>query len=167
MSYLNVIPSPLYITEDAVFAEPGPGGGTMMAGAVYTLPAQRNVPLPMAMQRLIPMTTQGGKPRSFTLPRDSNLHTLLIPPTRDEQQPHNGEFSQEHTWRRTHEKEHKESPVHRVGCCTSRKSAKQKCVSLPTTATRVKKSGDVDVSACARNKNALRQTHFHLNHHQY
>uniref|UniRef100_A0AAQ4RU26 Connector enhancer of kinase suppressor of Ras 2 n=1 Tax=Gasterosteus aculeatus aculeatus TaxID=481459 RepID=A0AAQ4RU26_GASAC len=66
--------------EDAVFAEPGPGGGTMMAGAVYTLPAQRNVPLPMAMQRLIPMATQGGKPRSFTLPRDSNLHTLLTPP---------------------------------------------------------------------------------------
>uniref|UniRef100_A0AAZ1X9A5 PH domain-containing protein n=1 Tax=Oreochromis aureus TaxID=47969 RepID=A0AAZ1X9A5_OREAU len=66
--------------EDAVFAEPGPGGGSMMAGAVYTLPAPRNVPLPMAMQRLIPMATQGGKPRSFTLPRDSNLHTLLALP---------------------------------------------------------------------------------------
>ncbi|XP_051267150.1 connector enhancer of kinase suppressor of ras 2 isoform X1 [Dicentrarchus labrax] len=76
--------------EDAVFAEPGPGGGTMMAGAVYTLPAQRNVPLPMAMQRLIPMATQGGKPRSFTLPRDSNLHTLLTPPAKEEQQTHNG-----------------------------------------------------------------------------
>ncbi|XP_038587721.1 connector enhancer of kinase suppressor of ras 2 isoform X1 [Micropterus salmoides] len=75
--------------EDAVFAEPGPGGGTMMAGAVYTLPAQRNVPLPVAMQRLIPMATQGGKPRSFTLPRDSNLHTLLAPPAK-EQQTHNG-----------------------------------------------------------------------------
>lgn len=69
----------------------------MMAGAVYTLPAQRNIPLPMAMQRLIPMATQGGKPRSFTLPRDSNLHTLLIPPAKEEQQPHNGEFSQQHT----------------------------------------------------------------------
>uniref|UniRef100_A0AAQ6AHY8 Connector enhancer of kinase suppressor of Ras 2 n=1 Tax=Amphiprion ocellaris TaxID=80972 RepID=A0AAQ6AHY8_AMPOC len=78
--------------EDAVFAEPGPGG-SMMAGAVYTLPAQRNVPLPMAMQRLIPMATQGGKPRSFTLPRDSNLHTLLTPPAKEEQQTHNGEFS--------------------------------------------------------------------------
>uniref|UniRef100_A0A3B4YRJ2 Connector enhancer of kinase suppressor of Ras 2a n=1 Tax=Seriola lalandi dorsalis TaxID=1841481 RepID=A0A3B4YRJ2_SERLL len=77
--------------EDAVFAEPGPGGGTMTAGAVYTLPAQRNVPLPMAMQRLIPMATQGGKPRSFTLPRDSNLHTLLTPPAK-EQQTHNGEL---------------------------------------------------------------------------
>uniref|UniRef100_A0A4W6BK41 Connector enhancer of kinase suppressor of Ras 2a n=1 Tax=Lates calcarifer TaxID=8187 RepID=A0A4W6BK41_LATCA len=83
--------------EDAVFAEPGPGSGTMTAGAVYTLPAQRNVPLPMAMQRLIPMATQGGKPRSFTLPRDSNLHTLLTPPAKEEQQTHNGEFSQEHT----------------------------------------------------------------------
>lgn len=80
-------------TEDAVFAEPGPGGGSMMAGAVYTLPPQRNVPLPMAMQRLIPMATQGGKPRSFTLPRDSNLHTLLVPPAKEEQQTHNGEFS--------------------------------------------------------------------------
>uniref|UniRef100_I3JH51 Connector enhancer of kinase suppressor of Ras 2 n=1 Tax=Oreochromis niloticus TaxID=8128 RepID=I3JH51_ORENI len=78
--------------EDAVFAEPGPGGGSMMAGAVYTLPAPRNVPLPMAMQRLIPMATQGGKPRSFTLPRDSNLHTLLAPPAKEEQQTHNGEF---------------------------------------------------------------------------
>uniref|UniRef100_A0A3Q0SYP1 Connector enhancer of kinase suppressor of Ras 2a n=1 Tax=Amphilophus citrinellus TaxID=61819 RepID=A0A3Q0SYP1_AMPCI len=77
--------------EDAVFAEPGPGGGSMMAGAVYTLPAPRNVPLPMAMQRLIPMATQGGKPRSFTLPRDSNLHTLLAPPAKEEQQTHNGE----------------------------------------------------------------------------
>ncbi|XP_034562932.1 connector enhancer of kinase suppressor of ras 2 [Notolabrus celidotus] len=76
--------------EDAVFAEPGPGGGNMMAGAVYTLPAQRNVPLPIAMQRLIPMTSQGGKPRSFTLPRDSNLHTLLAPPAKEEQQTHNG-----------------------------------------------------------------------------
>ncbi|XP_028425087.1 connector enhancer of kinase suppressor of ras 2 isoform X4 [Perca flavescens] len=76
--------------EDAVFAEPSPGGGTMMAGAVYTLPAQRNVPLPMARQRLIPMATQGGKPRSFTLPRDSNLHTLLTPPAKEDQQAHNG-----------------------------------------------------------------------------
>uniref|UniRef100_A0A3Q1CNT9 Connector enhancer of kinase suppressor of Ras 2 n=1 Tax=Amphiprion ocellaris TaxID=80972 RepID=A0A3Q1CNT9_AMPOC len=86
--------------EDAVFAEPGPGG-SMMAGAVYTLPAQRNVPLPMAMQRLIPMATQGGKPRSFTLPRDSNLHTLLTPPAKEEQQTHNGEFS--HVVRNTYE----------------------------------------------------------------
>lgn len=65
----------------------------MMAGAVYTLPAQRNVPLPVAMQRLIPMATQGGKPRSFTLPRDSNLHSLLAPPTKEEPQPRNGEFA--------------------------------------------------------------------------
>uniref|UniRef100_A0AAQ4QKC5 Connector enhancer of kinase suppressor of Ras 2 n=1 Tax=Gasterosteus aculeatus aculeatus TaxID=481459 RepID=A0AAQ4QKC5_GASAC len=82
--------------EDAVFAEPGPGGGTMMAGAVYTLPAQRNVPLPMAMQRLIPMATQGGKPRSFTLPRDSNLHTLLTPPAKERQHAHSGESGRWH-----------------------------------------------------------------------
>uniref|UniRef100_A0A3P9LMM6 Connector enhancer of kinase suppressor of Ras 2 n=1 Tax=Oryzias latipes TaxID=8090 RepID=A0A3P9LMM6_ORYLA len=56
--------------EDAVFAEPGLGGCSMTAGAVYTLPPQRSAPLPMAMQRLIPMATQGEKPRSFTLPRD-------------------------------------------------------------------------------------------------
>uniref|UniRef100_A0A8D3A266 Connector enhancer of kinase suppressor of Ras 2a n=1 Tax=Scophthalmus maximus TaxID=52904 RepID=A0A8D3A266_SCOMX len=70
--------------------------------AVYTLPAQRNVPLPMAMQRLIPMATQGGKPRSFTLPRDSNLHTLLTPSAKEEQQTHNGESAREHVrymWR--------------------------------------------------------------------
>ncbi|KAM8882065.1 connector enhancer of kinase suppressor of ras 2 isoform 2-T2 [Synchiropus picturatus] len=76
--------------EDAVFAEPGPVGVSMTAGAVYTLPAQRTVPLPMAMQRLIPVTTQGGKPRSFTLPRDSNLHMLLAPPAKDQLQAHNG-----------------------------------------------------------------------------
>uniref|UniRef100_A0A8C5GLY1 Connector enhancer of kinase suppressor of Ras 2 n=1 Tax=Gouania willdenowi TaxID=441366 RepID=A0A8C5GLY1_GOUWI len=79
--------------EDAVFAEPGLGSGSMAAGAVYTLPAQRNVPFPVAMQRLIPMATPGGKPRSFTLPRDSNLHTLLAPPARGEQQTYNGEIS--------------------------------------------------------------------------
>lgn len=82
-----------------MFAEPAPGGGSMMAGAVYTLPPQRNVPLPVAMQRLIPMATQGGKPRSFTLPRDSNLHTLLMPPpAKEEQQTHNGELSQVHIY---------------------------------------------------------------------
>lgn len=95
-------------TEDAVFAEPSPGGGTMMAGAVYTLPAQRNVPLPMAMQRLIPMATQGGKPRSFTLPRDSNLHTLLTPPAKEEQQTRNGELSE--GWQHV-------EPCGRVGGC--------------------------------------------------
>ncbi|CAG6010704.1 unnamed protein product, partial [Menidia menidia] len=71
--------------EDAVFAEPGLGGGPMAAGAVYTLPPQRSAPLPPAMQRLVPTATAGGKPRSFTLPRDSNLHTLLLPPPREEQ----------------------------------------------------------------------------------
>uniref|UniRef100_A0A3B3HB70 Connector enhancer of kinase suppressor of Ras 2 n=1 Tax=Oryzias latipes TaxID=8090 RepID=A0A3B3HB70_ORYLA len=69
--------------EDAVFAEPGLGGCSMTAGAVYTLPPQRSAPLPMAMQRLIPMATQGEKPRSFTLPRDSNLHLLLALPAKE------------------------------------------------------------------------------------
>lgn len=96
LSFLCYSSSFLCVTEDAVFAEPGPGGGTMTAGAVYTLPAQRNVPLPVAMQRLIPMATQGGKPRSFTLPRDSNLHTILTPPAKEEQQTHNGKFGREH-----------------------------------------------------------------------
>lgn len=77
--------------EDAVFAEPGHGGSMMtLAGGVYTLPAQRNVPLPVAMHRLVPLATQGGKPRSFTLPRDSNLHSLLAPPQREDPHAHNG-----------------------------------------------------------------------------
>uniref|UniRef100_A0A8C4I695 Connector enhancer of kinase suppressor of Ras 2a n=1 Tax=Dicentrarchus labrax TaxID=13489 RepID=A0A8C4I695_DICLA len=104
--------------EDAVFAEPGPGGGTMMAGAVYTLPAQRNVPLPMAMQRLIPMATQGGKPRSFTLPRDSNLHTLLTPPAKEEQQTHNGECIWEHTCRVKHADACKGAKEHKANTCS-------------------------------------------------
>ncbi|RVE59195.1 hypothetical protein OJAV_G00201790 [Oryzias javanicus] len=73
--------------EDAVFAEPGLGGFSMTAGAVYTLPPQRNAPLPTAMQRLIP---HGEKPRSFTLPRDSNLHSLLALPNREERDAHGG-----------------------------------------------------------------------------
>lgn len=101
-----------HVSEDAVFAEPSPGGGTMMAGAVYTLPAQRNVPLPVAMQRLIPMATQGGKPRSFTLPRDSNLHTLLTPPAKEEQQTRNGEFSQERKHVDTSERRERAKLIH-------------------------------------------------------
>jgi len=66
-----------------VFAEPGPPS-MPMGGGVYTLPAQKNIPLPMTMQRLSPAAMQDGKPRSFTLPRDSNLHVLLAPPARDE-----------------------------------------------------------------------------------
>ncbi|XP_078794835.1 connector enhancer of kinase suppressor of ras 2 isoform X3 [Oryzias latipes] len=76
--------------EDAVFAEPGLGGCSMTAGAVYTLPPQRSAPLPMAMQRLIPMATQGEKPRSFTLPRDSNLHLLLALPAKEGRATHGG-----------------------------------------------------------------------------
>ncbi|XP_024135876.1 connector enhancer of kinase suppressor of ras 2 isoform X2 [Oryzias melastigma] len=77
--------------EDAVFAEPGLGGFSMTAGAVYTLPPQRNAPFPTAMQRLIPMATHGEKPRSFTLPRDSNLHSLLALPAREERDTRDGQ----------------------------------------------------------------------------
>lgn len=66
----------------------------MTAGAVYTLPPQRSAPLPMAMQRLIPMATQGEKPRSFTLPRDSNLHLLLALPAKEGRATHGGESRQ-------------------------------------------------------------------------
>uniref|UniRef100_A0A8C5C6B4 Connector enhancer of kinase suppressor of Ras 2a n=1 Tax=Gadus morhua TaxID=8049 RepID=A0A8C5C6B4_GADMO len=55
--------------EDAVFAEPSPPS-MALGGGVYTLPAQKNIPSPMTMQRTVPATTHGGKPRSFTLPRD-------------------------------------------------------------------------------------------------
>ncbi|KAM6953224.1 connector enhancer of kinase suppressor of ras 2 [Aplochiton taeniatus] len=77
--------------EDAVFVEPGPVCGAMIVGGVYTLPAQRNALLPTAMQRLIPMSTHGGKPRSYTLPRDSNLHSLLTPSSREEKHTHTAE----------------------------------------------------------------------------
>ncbi|XP_075903743.1 connector enhancer of kinase suppressor of ras 2 [Nelusetta ayraudi] len=78
--------------EDSVFAEPTPGGATMAAGGVYTLPAQRSVAAPPAGQRPIPMATWGGKLRSFTLPRESGLHALLTtaPTNKEEQQPRNG-----------------------------------------------------------------------------
>ncbi|KAF3836250.1 hypothetical protein F7725_028808 [Dissostichus mawsoni] len=66
--------------EDAVFAEPSPVIGSMMAGAVYTLPAQRNVPLPMAMTRLIPMATKGGKnPQFHTATSQQPTHTPHAP----------------------------------------------------------------------------------------
>ncbi|CAL8323013.1 unnamed protein product [Boreogadus saida] len=65
--------------EDAVFAEPAPPS-MALGGGVYTLPAQKNIPsLPMTMQRTVAATTHGGKPRSFTLPRDGGLHVLLTP----------------------------------------------------------------------------------------
>lgn len=87
----------------------------MMAGAVYTLPAQRSVPLPLTRQRLIPMATWGGKLRSFTLPRESNLHTLLTPPTKEEQQTRNGEFSKQHNmWMYTRRERERSKLLHRA-----------------------------------------------------
>ncbi|XP_077591716.1 connector enhancer of kinase suppressor of ras 2 isoform X2 [Stigmatopora nigra] len=77
--------------EDAVFAEPFPSTPTAMStGGVYTLPAPRSVPLPAATQRLLPTPEGGGKHRSYTLPRDSNIHTLLAAPVGEERRPHGG-----------------------------------------------------------------------------
>ncbi|CAL8399100.1 unnamed protein product [Arctogadus glacialis] len=75
--------------EDAVFAEPGPPS-MALGGGVYTLPAQKNIPSPMTMQRTVPATTHGGKPRSFTLPRDGSLHVLLTPAAQEDLGGHTG-----------------------------------------------------------------------------
>ncbi|KAI1891257.1 hypothetical protein AGOR_G00141910 [Albula goreensis] len=88
LHYLQTLP-----LEDAVFCEPaGVGGGAGNGGVSpeyrrqSTLPAQRSLlqdhygPFPMAQSdRLQDLTGPGGKPRSFTLPRDGGLHTLLTP----------------------------------------------------------------------------------------
>nr|XP_015196987.1 PREDICTED: connector enhancer of kinase suppressor of ras 2 isoform X2 [Lepisosteus oculatus] len=80
--------------EDSVFCEPGGGGGGGGGGAVSpehrrqsTLPAQRSLlhdhygPFPVAEgERLRELGAGGGKPRSFTLPRDGGLsHGGLTP----------------------------------------------------------------------------------------
>ncbi|XP_030205203.1 connector enhancer of kinase suppressor of ras 2 isoform X1 [Gadus morhua] len=75
--------------EDAVFAEPSPPS-MALGGGVYTLPAQKNIPSPMTMQRTVPATTHGGKPRSFTLPRDGSLHMLLTPAAQEDLGGHTG-----------------------------------------------------------------------------
>uniref|UniRef100_A0AAR2JEY9 Connector enhancer of kinase suppressor of Ras 2b n=1 Tax=Pygocentrus nattereri TaxID=42514 RepID=A0AAR2JEY9_PYGNA len=80
LHYLQTLP-----LEDAVFCEPGVGLSPEYRRQ-STLPAQRTLlqehygPFPMAEgERLRDPVTAGGKPRSFTLPRDSGLHTLLTP----------------------------------------------------------------------------------------
>ncbi|XP_056440763.1 connector enhancer of kinase suppressor of ras 2 [Gadus chalcogrammus] len=75
--------------EDAVFAEPSPPS-MALGGGVYTLPAQKNIPSLMTMQRTVPATTHGGKPRSFTLPRDGSLHVLLTPAAQEDLGGHTG-----------------------------------------------------------------------------
>lgn len=82
LHYLQTLP-----LEDAVFVEPG----NVMSPErrrQSTLPAQRTLmqehygPFDMIEgERLRDPVAGGGKPRSFTLPRDSGLHALLSPST--------------------------------------------------------------------------------------
>ncbi|KTF91958.1 hypothetical protein cypCar_00001862, partial [Cyprinus carpio] len=80
LHYLQTLP-----LEDAVFCEPGPGLSPEYRRQ-STLPAQRTMmqehygPFPMLEgERLRDPGNTAGKPRSFTLPRDSGLHALLTP----------------------------------------------------------------------------------------
>uniref|UniRef100_A0A671QJA1 Connector enhancer of kinase suppressor of ras 2-like n=1 Tax=Sinocyclocheilus anshuiensis TaxID=1608454 RepID=A0A671QJA1_9TELE len=80
LHYLQTLP-----LEDAVFCEPGPGLSPEYRRQ-STLPAQRTMmqehygPFPMLEgERLRDPGNAAGKPRSFTLPRDSGLHALLTP----------------------------------------------------------------------------------------
>uniref|UniRef100_A0A672Q340 Connector enhancer of kinase suppressor of Ras 2 n=1 Tax=Sinocyclocheilus grahami TaxID=75366 RepID=A0A672Q340_SINGR len=80
LHYLQTMP-----LEDAVFCEPGPGLSPEYRRQ-STLPAQRTMkqehygPFPMFEgERLRDPGNTAGKPRSFTLPRDSGLHALLTP----------------------------------------------------------------------------------------
>ncbi|XP_035270784.1 connector enhancer of kinase suppressor of ras 2 isoform X2 [Anguilla anguilla] len=84
LHYLQTLP-----LEDAVFCEPdGSGGGGVSPEyrRQSTLPAQRSLlqdhygPFPMAQgETLQDLAGAGGKPRSFTLPRDGGLCTILTP----------------------------------------------------------------------------------------
>ncbi len=80
LHYLQTLP-----LEDAVFCEPGVGLSPEYRRQ-STLPAQRTLmqehygPFPMLEgERLREPVNAAGKPRSFTLPRDSGLHALLTP----------------------------------------------------------------------------------------
>ncbi|XP_066521915.1 connector enhancer of kinase suppressor of ras 2 isoform X3 [Hoplias malabaricus] len=80
LHYLQTLP-----LEDAVFCEPGVGLSPEYRRQ-STLPAQRTLlqehygPFPATQgDRLRDPMMAGGKPRSFTLPRDSGLHALLTP----------------------------------------------------------------------------------------
>uniref|UniRef100_A0A8B9KUW3 Connector enhancer of kinase suppressor of Ras 2a n=1 Tax=Astyanax mexicanus TaxID=7994 RepID=A0A8B9KUW3_ASTMX len=98
LHYLQTLP-----LEDAVFCEPGVGLSPEYRRQ-STLPAQRTLmqehygPFPMAEgERLRDPVTAGGKPRSFTLPRDSGLHALLTPSSSmaEQREPHRRELSGE------------------------------------------------------------------------
>uniref|UniRef100_A0A8C2A9I5 Connector enhancer of kinase suppressor of Ras 2a n=1 Tax=Cyprinus carpio TaxID=7962 RepID=A0A8C2A9I5_CYPCA len=99
LHYLQTLP-----LEDAVFCEPGAGLSPEYRRQ-STLPAQRTLmqehygPFPMLEgERLRDPVNAAGKPRSFTLPRDSGLHALLTPsPSMAEQRdPSRRELSRSH-----------------------------------------------------------------------
>lgn len=80
LHYLQTLP-----LEDAVFAEPGTGVSPERRRQ-STLPANRTLLQehygPFDLQegeRLRDPASGGGKPRSYTLPRDSGLHAFLTP----------------------------------------------------------------------------------------
>lgn len=95
LHYLQTLP-----LEDAVFAEPS-SGLSPERRRQSTLPAQRTLlqehygPCDMPeVERLRDPAAGGGKPRSYTLPRDSGLHALLSPSVSMAEQrdpPHRGD----------------------------------------------------------------------------
>ncbi|XP_073796877.1 connector enhancer of kinase suppressor of ras 2 isoform X21 [Danio rerio] len=96
LHYLQTLP-----LEDAVFCEPGAGLSPEYRRQ-STLPAQRTLmqdhygPFPMLQgERLRDPVNAVGKPRSFTLPRDSGLHALLTPSASmaDQRDPNRRELS--------------------------------------------------------------------------
>uniref|UniRef100_A0A4W5NC06 Connector enhancer of kinase suppressor of Ras 2 n=1 Tax=Hucho hucho TaxID=62062 RepID=A0A4W5NC06_9TELE len=79
LHYLQTLPLPL---EEALLRSPGGGGLSVEYRRQSTLPAQRSLlqehygPLPLQLSPSVPVEAV-GKPRSFTLPRDSGLHAIL------------------------------------------------------------------------------------------
>ncbi|XP_042608359.1 connector enhancer of kinase suppressor of ras 2-like isoform X12 [Cyprinus carpio] len=99
LHYLQTLP-----LEDAVFCEPGAGLSPEYRRQ-STLPAQRTLmqehygPFPMLEgERLRDPVNAAGKPRSFTLPRDSGLHALLTPSASmaEQRDPSRRELSRSH-----------------------------------------------------------------------
>ncbi|KAJ7996013.1 hypothetical protein DPEC_G00232670 [Dallia pectoralis] len=77
LHYLQTLP-----LEEALLRSPGGSGLSLEYRRQSTLPAQRSLlqehygPLPMQLSPSVPLEA-GGKPRSFTLPRDSGLHAIF------------------------------------------------------------------------------------------
>uniref|UniRef100_A0A8B9KTM1 Connector enhancer of kinase suppressor of Ras 2a n=1 Tax=Astyanax mexicanus TaxID=7994 RepID=A0A8B9KTM1_ASTMX len=116
LHYLQTLP-----LEDAVFCEPGVGLSPEYRRQ-STLPAQRTLmqehygPFPMAEgERLRDPVTAGGKPRSFTLPRDSGLHALLTPSSSmaEQREPHRTERERERERERVGGERHDEGATKR------------------------------------------------------